>query len=413
MSQRFEDNLIKAITTSDVQLLKSTLESSEKIIAWNQTIDGLSVLALSVKFFNQEVFDTLYPPLNRRLPLPPDIFTYIIEHAPKILVDTFASNIIETINYRLNLNDILDDDSDAEQILKTLRKSTQYISAVINHPSCNLVEDLFNSKTGASYLSLLLIKSIEWDNPKLLNHAIEQIEKKDHLNWCDLSYKDWNTDHIQQVFRVYSTQSYPLLNRFLNKISENTWHSLQKAQNKVMLYSTNALKELLNDISADGTKSFIQNAPQYALQRLSDEDVLKILTSQELANLYNCGAGCTIEKYDFLSSTPIRFEIPIILEQHRRIYLNKTHTHQSQTEDKERQNFQALSKPLLSSAPYAFQEKRMDLELYYKSIHGISPNQSVSVLECLQAEDRSWAEKCLLHEQINDSGSKVIKKSKI
>ena len=52
----------------------------------------------------------------------------------------------------------------------------------------------------------------------------------------------------------------------------------------------------------------------------------------------------------------------------------------------------------------------MDLELYYKSIHHTAPNQSVSVLDCLQAADRAWAEKCLLNEQVKGSYFKSVKK---
>lgn len=410
MSQRFEDNIIRAITTSDIALLKNTLENSEQVIHWNQTVDGLSVLALCVKFFHPEIVKLLYP--SSKHTLPDDIFTYIIEHAPKIVVDAFASNIIQTINYRLNHDNLCDDDSDAEQVLKIFRKSTPHLNVLVNHSSCNLIGDLLNSKTASQYASLLLAKSIEWDNPKLLNHAIEQIEQNDPQKWCHLSYHDWTADHVQHIFCTYSAQSYPQLNKFLNKISQHTWSNLKKAQHTVMLYSTDVLKDQLNDACTGETKHFIQNAPQYVLQRLSNGDVLKKLTMQELKTLYNFGAGCTIEKYEFLSKTPIRFEIPLILEQHRRVYFSKKETHPNTTEDKERQNFQALCKPLLSSAPYAFIEKRMDLELYYKSIHNTHPNQGVSVLDCLKEQDRVWAEKCLLHEHITAAPT-LIKKSKI
>lgn len=407
---RFEDNIIKAITTSDVVLLKNTLKSSERIIEWNQTLDGLSVLALCVKFFHPEIFEALYRPSNHTLT--DGIFSYMVEHAPKVVVDTFASNIIATINYKLANNDIWEDVSDASQILKMLQNATHHINFLINHQSCNLIDDLLNSKTGARYLSLLLIKSIEWDNQKLLSHAIEQIQQKDRLNWCDLSYRGWNTANIQHVCRVYAAQSHPNLNAFLDQVSPQTWCSPQKSHHSVLLYSPQALKDLLND-GCTKSKQFVQNAPQNALQRLSDEDVLKELTAPELEVLLNAGEGCTIEQYEFLSQTPIRFEIPLILEQYRRIYASKKDVSWSQKQDKELLRFQRFCAPMLRIIPYAFQEKRMDLELYYKSVHGASPNQSVSVLDCLRPEDRAWVEKCLLHEHINDSGSKVIKKSKI
>lgn len=411
MSQRFEDNIIKAITTSDVVLLKNTLENSERVIAWNQTVDGLSVLALCVKFFNPEIVEALYPPSTRALPN--DIFTYIIEHAPKGVVDKFSLNIIETINYKLTLNDAWDEDSDAEQILKTLEKSTQHISALVNHAECNLIQALLNLKIGAAYTSLLLIRAVEWNNPKLLNHAIEQIEQNSSDKWCDLSYKDWTTDHVQKIFDIYSAQTCPNLNNFLNKISKQTWHNLQKAQHEVMVYSVNTLKSMLNDVNTDEIKNFAQTAPQYALQRLSHEDVLEELTFKELEALYNCGAGCTLKQYGFLSNSSMRFEIPLILEQHKRIYSRRTHFPSSQTQNIQRQHFQTLCAPLLSSIPYAFLEKRIDLELYYRSMHDTSPNQNVSILDCFKPHERAWAEKCLLHEQINHNPSHIIKKSKI
>lgn len=410
MSQRFEDNIIKAITTSDAVLLKNTLENSEQVIHWNQTVDGLSVLALCVKYFHPEIFQILYTPSGHTLP--DDLFIYIIEHAPKIVVDAFASNIIQTINYKLDHNDIWDDGNDAEQVLKILRNSTQHITRLINHTSCNLVEELLNSQIGPEYVSLLVIKAVKCENSKLVDHAIEQIEQKEPHNWCNLCYRDWSASHVRTICRIYETQSYPDLNRFLNKISEQTWHSLQKAHHTVMLYSTNALKDLLNDGCPDKIQLFLQSAPQSALQRLSDENVLKELTAHELEALLDAGRGCKIEQYEFLSRTPICFEIPLILEQYRRIYCSKKDIPWNQKQDKELRRFQGLSAPLLSSISCAFQEKRMDLELYYKSIHGISPNQSVSVLDCLHPEDRAWAEKCLLHEQINETSS-VIKKSKI
>lgn len=411
MSQRFEDNIIKAITTSDVVLLKKTLENSEQTIHWNQTVDGLSVLALCIKYFHPEIFQILYTPSGHTLP--DDLFIYIIEHAPKIVVDALSSNIIQTINHKLSHNDIWDDGNDAEQVLKVLRKSTHHITPLINHASCNLVEELLSSKIGPEYVSLLVIKAIESENPKLVDHAIEQIEQRESHNWCNLCYRDWSAAHVRKICQIYDAQSYPNLNRFLNKISEQTWHSLQKAHWKVMLYSTTALKDLLSDSGTNQIERFLQSAPQSALQRLSDEDVLKQLTAHELEMLLNAGRGCTIEQYEFLSRTPIRFEIPLILEQYRRIYCSKKDIRWSQEPDKEWRLFQRISAPLLSSVPYAFQEKRMDLEMYYKTIHGTSPNQSVSVLDCLHPEDRAWAEKYLLHKQLNDISQKAHKKSKI
>ena len=406
MHQRFEDNLFEAITNSNVELLKNILENHETTVGWNQTIDGLPVLALCMKFFDPEIVETLYPSSIHTVALPDDLFGYIVEHGTQNMVDTFAVNIIATINDKVNLNNIWGDYSDAEQTLESLQNTSAYVSTLVNHPTCNLIKQLLSENINPKYLSLLLIKAIEWGNPELLDHAINQIQQQPSKNWCDVAYNSWSVDHVQRVCNMYSTQSSARLNTFLNLVSPQCWSDPKKAIQNVMLYSTNALKGVLSNTPDNETEVFVQNAPQFALHRLSDEDVLKELTFKELETLYKCAAGCMVEKYGFLSSTPIHFEIALILEQYRRI-------DRSKTPDKERDRFQQLCEPLLVSIPYAFNEKRMDLELYYKSIHHTAPNQSVSVLDCLHPIDRAWAENHLLHQQINKGLAMVGKKSKI
>lgn len=405
MNQRFEDNIIKAITTSDTVLLKNALESSERIIHWTQTLDGVSVLALCVKFFDPHIVDMLYPSSARTFPLPHEVFTYLVKHGPQNAVDAFGVNIIATINDKLNQNDIWSDDSDAEQTLESLKNASPYISALVNHPTCNLIEQLLQEKTDPQFLSLLLIKSVEWDHHKLLQHSIEQITKKDRSCWEDLSYKDWNATHIQNIQRVYTNKVNSTLNEFLNLVSPHIWENPETAHQTVLMYSTPALKDLLHN---EANTPF--NIPQKALDRLRVENALKEFTTSELATLLKIGAGRTIEQYGFLSRTPMRFEIAVILEQYQRIYLGKKDANWNQKRNTERQRFHAFCAPLLSSIPYAFNEKRMDLELYYRSIHGTPPNQSVSVLDCLQAPDRAWAEKCLLDEQVKGAHSKKVRK---
>jgi len=411
MGQRFEDNLIKAITTSNIQLLKNTLESSERTVHWNQTLDGISVLALCVKFFDPQIIETLYPSSIHTCALPNDLFGYIVEHGPQNMVDTFAVNIIATINDKVNFNNIWGDDSDAEQTLESLKNTSPYISALVNNPTCNLIEQLLQEKNDPKFLSLLLIKSVEWGNQKLLKHAIEQITQKDSSNWEGMLYKDWNAAHVQHIQCVYTSNVNPTLNDFLDHVSPNIWGNHTTAHQTVLLYSSHALKDLLNNEAHDTTQ--ISNIPQKALDRLSMEGALKEFTTAELETLLEITAGRTIEQYGFLSSTPMHFEIALILEQYKRIYLGEIEPHWKQKQDQQQQRFYAFCTPLLSSIPYAFLEKRMDLELYYRSIHDTAPNQSVSVLDCLYPTDRAWAENHLLHQQINKGSAMVGKKSKI
>lgn len=408
MNQRFEDNIIKAITTSDTVLLKNTLEKSERIIHWNQTLDGILVLALCVKFFDPHIVEMLYPSSTRSLPLPNEIFTYLVEHGSENVVDAFGVSIIATINDKLDRNDMWGDDSDAEQTLESLKNASSYISALVNHPACNLIEHLLQEKIDPKFLSLLLIKSVEWDHHKLLKHSIEQITKKDRSNWEDLSYKSWNATHIQNIQRVYTNKVNSTLNDFLDQASPHTWENHATAHQTVLMYSTPALKDLLHN----GANTQL-NIPQKALDHLSMENALKEFTASELAILLKMGAGRTIEQYGFLSRTPIAFEIVVVLEQYQRMHLGKRDANWDQQHARERQRFHAFCAPLLSCMSYAFSEKRMDLELYYRSLHNTPPNQTVSVLDCFHTEDRAWAENLLLHEQIGNAPVKIGKKSKI
>lgn len=402
MSQRFEDNIIQAITTSNVELLKTTLEKSGRTIAWNQTYDGLSVLALCIKFFHPEIVKTLYPPSQHSLP--DEVFTYIIEHAPQAVVEAFAANVIATLNEELDENNLWNDDNLAEQVLKTLERSTQHIVPLINHSSCKVIKELLENAIGSDFLSVLLFKAVEWDNAKLLHHALEQIQQEDLNLWPHLAYKDWTTAHIHRVYQVYAAQSHPALNTFLDQMGKSLWHTLPKAHHTVALYSIQALKHVLNNDNAANTNVFVQNASQDGLRFFSDTDVLTQLNAKELKRLLRAGQGRVIDHYRFLSTSVLNFEIPIVLEQYRRMCF-------SPNPDQERQIFQEMCASLVPSIPYAFQEKRMDLEKFYGSIYGAPPNQSVSVLDCLSPPDRAWVEKRLLMEHLPCSVSS--KKSKI